>query len=98
MPMNEVTRSKVNALMGKMTDTLSYLYFRWKDEMEYEQFSDYATRMNVVFSEKIKEIPMKNAVFVRGQKRPFGFQYDFEGWRVTLSANSREIKWKAKKL
>ena len=98
MPMNEITRTKTDALMGKMVDTLSYLYCRWQDEKEYEQFSDYVTRMKTVFANKIKDIPMNNAVFVKGQKRPFGFQYDFEGWKVTLSVNSTEIKWKANKL
>ena len=98
MAMNDITKDKINKLMDKIIDNLSYLYSRWQDEKEYEDFADYIERMKSDFNRFCKEIPMKNAVFVKGQKRPFGFVFDFEGWRVALSINSSQIRWKAKKI
>lgn len=97
MPMNEITKKKVNDLMDKVGARLCYLYNRWLDEREYEEFKDYVTEIQKKFDEVIKEVPMTNAIFVKGQKRPFGFTFDFEGWRVIMSVNSSSAKWSAKK-
>ena len=98
MPMNEITKKKVNVLMDKVADKLSYLYNRWLDEREYEDFADYVTEMRKVFDAEIEPVPMKNAFFVKGQKRPFGFTFDFEGWQVKMGVTATQVQWSAKKL
>jgi uncharacterized protein YeeX (DUF496 family) len=96
--MNDVTKKKVNDLMDKMGERLVYLYDRWQDEKEYEDFQDYIDAMKKDFEKYCKEAIMSNAVFVKVGKRPFGVTYDFEGWRVVLSSNASCVKWSAKKL
>jgi hypothetical protein len=97
MPMNEITKQKVNSIFNHLTDRLVNTYNRWQDEKEYENWNDYITFFQNIFESAKEECNMNNAVFVKAQKRPFGITYDFEGWRVILSVNSNEVKWKAKK-
>jgi hypothetical protein len=98
MTMDTKTKNKVNKLMDKMIDTLSYLYGRWQDEKENEDFNDYGTAMTTAFMKHTKALSMTDASIVKATKRPFGFVYDFNGWRVHLSIKSSEIGWKAKKV
>lgn len=97
MPMNEITKKKVNDLMDKTAEKLCYLYSRWQDEKGYEDFKDYVVAMKKAFDAAIKDVPMTNAVFVKGQKRPFGFTFDFEGWQVKMGVTATCCKWSAKK-
>lgn len=98
MPMTPITKKKVNALMEKVGAMLCHLHIRWQDEKEYEDFRDYVTEMITKFDEVVKEVPMTNAVFIKGMKRPFGFIFDFEGWRVKMGSTTTCVKWSAKKL
>lgn len=98
MPMNTITKTKVNALMGLFTESLSHLYDRWQDEKMYEDWNDYIKVIKANFYEYCKKALMTNAVFVKGSKRPFGFTFDFESWRVVMSVSYKSLGWKAKKL
>jgi len=95
--MNEITKTKVNKMTDCMQDTIVNLYTRWLDEQFYEDFQSYINFMQKKFEEfKLQEY-MKNAFFVKGSKRPFGFTFDFEGWRVTISTTTTRYGWKAKR-
>jgi len=96
--MNEITESKINTIMNSMQKILIYLCCRWQDEKRYEDFNDYIERMKTNFEDTKVSEKISNAVFVKGYKRPFGFAFDFEGWRVILSVNSNSLGWKAKKI
>lgn len=97
-PMNEITKSKVQALCDSMETIINNLYGRWEDEKEYEDWADYIAKLKSVFSHEIVINQMTNAVYVKVGKRPFGITFDFEGWRVTLSAKSTSYGWQAKQL
>lgn len=98
MAMNEITKIKVNKMMDRFVERLSYLYSRWQDEKKYEDFQEYSDAMHLNFTEYCKELIMQNAVYIKCQKRPFGIVFDFEGWRVTMSITNKEIKCYATKL
>ena len=93
--MNIVTKTKINKLMDLIGERLVYLYDRWQDEKEYEDFAKYITAMKKDFKTHCETVPMKNAVYVKAGKRPFGFTFDFEGWKVVMSVNSTSVKWGA---
>ncbi|RLI48952.1 MAG: hypothetical protein DRP09_21050 [Candidatus Thorarchaeota archaeon] len=95
MKMNEITKSITNTIMENMEKTLVYLYCRWQDEKEYEDWQDYVDIMKKDLKEKAG---VSNVFFVKASKRPFGLTFDFEGWQITLSVNSTSIRWKAKKI
>lgn len=81
-------REKISQLLlDKVEDMLDYLYERWQDEKEYEDFSDY---------EKV----MRDAVgdgFIKATKRPFGFITQIEGfpYKSHVSINYQCISCKA---
>ena len=96
--MNEVTKTKITSLFEKLENILSYFYSRWQDEKEYEDFQDYVDGVKKSFEKVVKEVPMKNAVFVSMTKRPFKIVFDFEGWKVSFIVTAKEYKWKATKI
>lgn len=98
MTMNEITKSKVNDIMGAMEITLVNLWKRWQNEKEYENWDDYIEHIKKLFAKMQKFTNTTNAVFVKASKRPFGFTFDFEGWQVVLYVKSNSYGWKAKKL
>jgi len=103
MAMNEITKNKVKEIMSLLQDTLCYLYNRWQDEKEYENWNDYIAHMKKAFENMESKVALKskcfeNAYFVKASKRPFGMTFDLEGWRVVLSVTSTQYKWIAKKL
>ena len=98
MAMNDITRIKIIKITESMEEILAYLYSRWVDEKEYEDFNDYTAKMKTNFDAAIVVNDANNAVFVKAQKRPFGFCFDFEGWQVVISITTKTLKWKAKLL
>ena len=96
--MNEITKSKIVAFHEVFSDFLFPLYWRWQDEKEYEDWDDYVKVMKTKFDSLIIEKQMTNAVYYSCGKRPFGIRFDFEGFRVTLYANSTHYGWKSKQL
>lgn len=96
--MSEITKEKIQTLSDAMSDKLYYLYWRWQDEKEHEDFEDYISTMKKEFETLIVEKQMKNAVYFSCGKRPFGLTFDFEGFRVTMYVNSTHFCWKSKQL
>jgi hypothetical protein len=66
-------KHKIIAAIEKAVDDnmerLCYLYERWQDEKEYEDWAEYAAVMSGMFGE----------LFVRATKRPFGCVIRVEG-------------------
>jgi len=96
--MSEITNNKIMTLFEALTDRLSYLYGRWQDEKEYEEFQEYINNLCKFFEKVKKEHKISNAIFVKMQKRPFQFVFDFEGYTVNFYINSKKLGWKAKKI
>lgn len=65
---------------------LDYLYGRWLDEQEYEDFADYSKAMQKMATDA-------NITFVKAQKRPFGFVVDI-GRKILLYASQKQLGWK----
>lgn len=96
--MSEITKSKIGDLNSAFEEFLINLFWRWQDEKEYEDWNDYVSVMKKKFETLIAENNMSNAVYYSCSKRPFGVKFDFEGFRVTLYANSTSYGWKSKQL
>ena len=85
---------KINSFFGQMQDetqsnSLAYLYSRWLDEREYEDFKDYASVIR-------KSVPAGLRA-VKVTKSPFGltFTVDSEPGNVySMSVNSKSLTWK----
>ena len=58
-----------------------YLYWRWQDEKQYEDFNDYVEAM-------MKFMP-SGATLVKGSKRPFGVTIKYGGQKVQISLKHR---------
>jgi hypothetical protein len=97
-PMNEMTKDKINIIFNKMSDTLGNLYGRWLDERKYEDFKDYSNLIKETFNKIKSENYANNAFFVKANKRPFGFTFDFEGWQIIIGIKGKTYSWKAKLL
>ena len=74
-------------LLDKTTSLISYLYGRWQDEKEYEDFGDYAKAIQIEVG----------SIFVKATKRPFGFIVDIPGfpYKVQIYINQKAIGWKS---
>lgn len=82
----------VKETMAKvMTDEqwkgLDYLYARWMDEKEYEDFNEYAKQMKLL----VKDTP---AIFIKASKRPFGFTILVQGKTIQVFARAKSLGWK----
>lgn len=72
----------INVLNNRQTlEHFLYLYERWQDEKEYEDFNDYVTSM-------MQSMP-KGATLVKGTKRPFGVVINYGGNKVHISLKLR---------
>lgn len=81
-------RAKVmDRLIDKVEKKLVYLYERWQDEKEHEDFSDYG--------KAIKEEVGRE--FVMATKRPFGFIVQMKGfpYKTQISVDRGCISWKS---
>lgn len=86
IPTTPENKAKIDALYKSAADTLGYLYNRWQDEREYEDFADYENEMR-------KLLPA-GFVFWRGTKRPFGFRFMLDGNAYALEMTGRKYGWK----
>lgn len=55
----------------------SYLYERWQDEKEYEDFNEYVVAM-------MKSMP-EGSTLIKGSKRPFGVTFNYGGSKVQVA-------------
>lgn len=61
----------------KAINTFCYLYGRWQDEKEYEDFNDYIKAM-------MNFMP-NGATLVKGTKRPFGVVINYGGATIHIA-------------
>lgn len=68
----------INVLNNRPTlEHFYYLYERWQDEKEYEDFNDYVKGMMNYMPE--------GATLIKGTKRPFGVVINYGGNKVHIS-------------
>ena len=86
--MNKVAIQKAirPLLTNKNMDKLGYLWGRWQDEKEYEDFDEYANVMKAM----VENAGIK---FVKASKRPFGYTIDI-GRQVMIYATATHLNWK----
>lgn len=85
-------RQKTNSqLLDLMYNIISQLYFRWLDEKEYEDFSEYAKVMERVLGEVAPTVK-----FIKATQRPFGclVQIPDMPYKTHLITNSKAAGWK----
>jgi hypothetical protein len=90
----DFVRGTANAIVQSdpVGENMMYLYDRWRDEKEYEDFKDYEASMK----NHVKDFPVK---FMYGSKRPFSFTVRIDKlhrWtviRFVMKANG-EFSWK----
>lgn len=61
---------------GALLSNLIYLWERWADEKEYEDFNDYENNMKALFVENYPNPAIK---FLSSTKRPMGFKIEISG-------------------
>lgn len=66
---------------------VSYLFSRWQDEKEYEDFNEYVK----VMKQLIEELGGK---FIKGYKRPFGFSYELNGQKFQITINKKNYSYR----
>jgi len=64
-----------------------YLFARWQDEKEYEDFKEYEKIM-------AKEIEKVGVKFVKGSKRPFGVIFQIQNLNFLFYMTSKFKSWK----
>jgi len=80
--MNDETHDRI---FKAVQETIAYLYDRWQDEKEYEEFKDYDIPIKKILK------PFRNAKFVTMQEAPFSFDYtltngdEVKTYRVTAT-------------
>jgi hypothetical protein len=67
----------------KAADYFGYLYDRWQDEKEYEDFSDYQTAIK-------KNLP-KGAEFISMTKKPFCVKFTWRGISRFMKADAKTV-------
>lgn len=72
--------------LNKMLKHLGYLWERWQDEKEYEDWKDY-----IIAAKKV--LP-KDCIFISLSKRPFEMKFKLSDGRVAyIKITSREASW-----
>lgn len=91
--MNKEQRVQVIKEIHKaMEQRITYLYGRWMDEKECEDFADYSADMVKTFG-KLSE-PSYNMSFIKASKSPFGFTFMLDGCKVQITVNAKYYSWK----
>ena len=91
--MEQNERDQINQIFDKVAHNLSYLYDRWQDEREYEDFKMYEKAMR----DLLKEV-QPEAYFIKATKRPFGYTFNFNGLQIQFKVTSKNMQWTARRL
>lgn len=79
-------KNRINGMFDAVQERMSYLYWRWQDEKEYEDFADYAAEM--------KKLLPADFTFIKGTKRPFGFTFSIGTDAVYfINVKNRSYLW-----
>ena len=86
--MVEKEKKDIVAVFGKevfnaVADSLAYLYARWQDEKEYEDFEEYKN--------EAKKILPTNCEFKKMTKNPFELIFIYENVEHHIRVNSRVV-------
>lgn len=73
----------IKNMVDSTANVLCNLYERWQDEKEYEDFADYAK----VMKESAEKTP--GIKFLKGTKRPFGFNFTYNKVRYELGVRAK---------
>ena len=77
----------LSGLIEKHQERMEYLYDRWQDEKEYEDWNEYQMAMKGMFGD----------LFVRAMKRPFCavIRIGIRGVdkEIKITVNSRSVGW-----
>ena len=81
--MTATERENISKVLNntKNIEHFNYLYDRWQDEKQYEDFNDYIKSMMTVMPE--------GATLVKGSKRPFGVTINYGGQKVEIALKHR---------
>lgn len=81
-------QSKLNQFINDpvKSDRLGYLWSRWQDEKEYEDFGEYEKVLRTLVPEGF--------TFVKSSKRPFGMRVSYSGIHAVVTVTGRSIGWK----
>ena len=79
MAMTATERENISKVLNssKCIEHFDYLYYRWQDEKQYEDFNDYVKSMMTVMPE--------GATLIKGSKRPFGVTINYGGQKVEIT-------------
>ena len=85
----EVTKT----IAKEIIDYIGYLYCRWLDEKEYEDFADYQTALIKKF---IEVAATHNFITTnhRVSKRPFGIEFVINGFKFQISVKAKSYSMK----
>jgi hypothetical protein len=91
MPLNDVEKKVLSVWMEANHQRLAYLFDRWQDEKEYEEWSDYAMAM-----QKMVESLQPTFVILKYLKRPFGitFHPKSNSKRYIIFATAKHVGWR----
>jgi len=78
-------------VFADLTYRLGYLYSRWQDEKEYEEFSDYVTNLQEFLKNKLPK--GSDGTIVKMTKSPFKVIFWFRGIKLFFFVNSKQIAW-----
>lgn len=87
------TVEKLQEVWKYSRERLDYLYARWRDEHDYEDFEDYVAAFKKHVEGLQRPLNCKLEV-VRGTKRPFGFYVRVEDVLFFFYANAAKIGYK----
>jgi len=88
--MNPLTKSHINTIFEKMQEPILYLFGRWQEEREYEDWADYEQKMREEFAKVSSHVA---ALIIKCTKRPFGLTFIIDGWEIVFKATASEYRW-----
>lgn len=86
-PNTDEFKAKIDAFVNASADRMCYLYDRWQDEYQYEDFNDYIDAMRKMLPDDFK--------FEGATRRPFGVRFSIKGAGMYFfGVNSTKLYWK----
>ena len=85
MTKRQLTR-KIDNLLRNEADLLCYLFDRWQDEHEYEEWK--------VYEKAMKELVLKHhqdATFIKATEDPFGAVFTLDNWKIQIHATLTSV-------
>jgi len=87
LPMTAEALAKATSIFNALQDRIFYLYERWQDEKEYEDFADYQKSAK----ERVEALGFG---YIDMTKRPFAIKVQIDEYQIALSVTQKTYKWK----